>query len=61
VKRLFLLAAIAIILAGLIPLGLSDTSISADTGTFNNEVTSTVSNSSASATITITMTGILSE
>ena len=58
-KKPFLLVILAIILAGLVLLGLSDTSISiADTGVPNNETTSSISktdNSSASATITITM------
>ena len=58
-KRSFLLATLAIILAGLVLFGLNDTSTSvADTGVPNSEETSSVSkagNSSASATITITM------
>jgi len=55
-RRPFVLVTLVILLAGLIIFGLSDTSISiADTGTSNNEVTSTTSNSSASALITITM------
>jgi hypothetical protein len=55
VKRLTVLVILAILVAGLILLGLSDAAFSiADTGTSNNEVTST-SNSSASATITTTM------
>jgi hypothetical protein len=59
VKKTFLLATLAILLAGLVQFGLSDNSISIpDTGVPNSEVTSTISkasNSSASATITITM------
>jgi hypothetical protein len=59
VKKPFLLATLAILLAGLVLLGLSDTSISiADTSTPDNEITSSISkasNSSASATIIITM------
>ena len=56
VKRLVISGTLAVILLGLILFGLGDTAISiADTGTSNNEVTSSVSNSSASATITITM------
>ncbi len=62
-RRPFVLVILAILLAGLVLFGLSDTSISvADTGTSNKEITSSMSkasNSSASATITITMTGIL--
>ena len=58
-KRLTTVVTFAILLAGLILLGLSDINISvADTNIPNNEVTSSVSktsNSSASATITITM------
>ena len=62
VKKPFFLVILATILAGLVLFRLGDTVISvADTGTPNNEVTSTTSNSSASATITITMTGILNE
>ena len=64
-KRPFLLATLAITLAGLGLFGLSDTSISiADTGIPGSEATSSISkttNSSASATITITMTGVLNE
>ena len=59
VKKPFLLTTTAIILAGLILLGLSNTSISiADTGIPDNEATSSISKAdifSASATITITM------
>jgi hypothetical protein len=65
VNRPFLLVTLAIILAGLVLLGLSNTVISiADTSTPDNEATSRVSkasNSSASATITITMTGALNK
>jgi len=65
VQRLFFLTILAIILAGLILFSLSDVAISiADTGTPNNEVTSSVSkasNSSASATITITMYAVANE
>lgn len=64
-NRPFLLVTLAIILAGLVLLGLSNTVISiADTSTPDNEATSRVSkasNSSASATITITMTGALNK
>ena len=64
-KRPFLLATLAIILAGLVLFGLSDTSISiADTGVPNGAATSSVSkssNSSASATITITMYAVANE
>jgi len=62
-KKPFLVAAFAIILAGLVLFGLSDNSISiADTGVPNGEATSSVSkasNSSAGATITITMYTVL--
>ena len=64
-KRPIFLVILAILLAGSVLLGLSDTDISvADTDVPNNEVTSSVSkasNSSASATITITMTGVIDE
>ena len=64
-KKLTFLVVLPIILAGLILSDLSDTDISiADTGTPNNEVTSSVSkasNSSASATITITMYAVADE
>ena len=64
-KRLVTIVTLAVLLAGLVLLGLSDTRISiADTSIPDNAVISSVSkasNSSASATITITMTGILSE
>jgi len=59
VKRLTVLVIPAILLAGMILFGLSDTAISvADTSTSNSEVRGGMSkagNSSASATITITM------
>jgi hypothetical protein len=65
VKKPPLLAALAILLAGLILFELSDTSISfADTSAPNNEATSSISkasNSSASATIMITMYTLPSE
>lgn len=56
-KRLFTVVAIAILLAGLVLLGLSDTRISiGDTSIPDNEVVSRdANNASASATITITM------
>ena len=61
----FFLVILAIILAGLVLFGWSDAAISvADTGTPNNEVTSSVSkasNSSASATITITVYAVANE
>ncbi|MCK4387694.1 MAG: hypothetical protein KAW00_02880 [Dehalococcoidia bacterium] len=64
-KRPFLLVTLAIILAGLVLFGLSDTLTSiADTGVPNGEATSSVSkasNSSASATITITMYAVANE
>ena len=64
-KRLVTIVAFAIILAGLVLFGLSDTSISiADTDVPNNETTSSLSkasNSSASATITITMYAVDNE
>ena len=64
-QKPFLLAAIAVMLAGLVLFGLSDTDIStADTGIPDNETTSSVneaSNSSASATITITMYAVADE
>ena len=61
-KRLIFLITFAILLTGLVLLGLNDTGISvADTGTPNNEVTSSASNSSASATITITMYAVADE
>jgi hypothetical protein len=65
VLRLFCLAIHAILLVGLVLLGLSGTDISiADPGIPDNEVTSSVSkagNSSASATITITMYDVADE
>lgn len=63
VKKPFLLATLAITLAGLVLFGLGDTAISiTDTGIPDNEVTgSEGNNSSATATITITMTGALNE
>lgn len=64
-RKPFLLATLAIILAGLVLFGLNDTSISiADTGVPNSEAASSVSkagNSPATATITITVTGALNE
>jgi len=63
VKRLVTVVTLAILLVGLIILGLSDSDISvADTSIPYNEVTSSISkagNSSASATIT--MTGVFNE
>jgi len=54
--------AIAVLLIGLVLLGISDTRIAiADTGVPDNEVTTSraeASNSSAGATITITMTTV---
>jgi len=63
VKKPFLLATLAIILAGLVLFGLSDTSIStADTCVPDNEIAGNeANNSSATATTTITMTGALNE
>ena len=63
VKKSFLLATLAVILAGLVLSGLSDTGISiADTGVPNNEIAGNeANNSSGTATITITMTGALNE
>jgi len=59
VKRLVTIVAPAILMLGLIPLGVSDTDISvADTSIPENNETSTVvkaGNSSASSVITITM------
>jgi hypothetical protein len=64
-RKSFVLAILAILLARLILFALSDTAISvADTATTNNEVISTMSkanNSSASATITITMYAVADE
>ena len=62
-KRLILLIALVLMLAGLPVLVVSDTS-PADSSISGNEITASqteASNSSASATITITMTGILSK
>jgi len=65
VKRLVTIVTIAILLVGLVLLGLSDTDISvADTSAPYNEVASSVSkasNSSARATITITMYAVADE
>jgi hypothetical protein len=65
VLRLFFLAIHAILLVGLVQLGLSGTDISiADTGIPDDEVTSSVSkagNSSARATVTITMYDVADE
>jgi hypothetical protein len=63
VKRLILLIALVVLLAGLPVLVVSDTSPT-DSNIPDNELTTSqteASNSSASATITITMTGILNE
>ena len=62
-KSLVTVVTIAILLVGLVLLGLSDTSISiAATSIPYNEVVSSVSKASnSSATITITMTGVLNE
>ena len=61
-KRLVTVVTIAILLVGLVLLGSSDTRISiADTSIPDNEVTSSVSNSSASATIVITMYDVAGE
>jgi hypothetical protein len=64
VKKLFLVI-LAILLAGLVLIGLIDTVISIPNASVSaNGVTSSISkasNSSASATITITMTGIPNE
>jgi hypothetical protein len=56
-KKLVTVVTIAILLVGLVLIGLSDTDFSsADTSIPNNEVARSVSNNySASATITITM------
>jgi hypothetical protein len=65
VKKPFLLAILAVLLAGLVLFGLSDPSISiADTGVPDNGIASSISkasNSSASATITITMYAVADE
>ena len=64
-KRPVFLIIFAVLMLVSVLLGLNDTRISvADTGSPNNEVTTTISkasNSSSSASITITMTGILNE
>lgn len=64
-KRLVIIATLAVLLVASILIGLNDRDVSvADTSVPNNDVASSVSkasNSSASATITITMTGILDE
>ena len=64
-KKPFLLATPAILLAGLVLFGLSDTRISiADTGVPDNEVASSISkasNSSSRATITTTVYTLPSE
>jgi len=65
VLRLFFLAILVVLLAGVVLFGLSDAVISiADTSVPNDEVTSSVSqanNSSAGATITITMYAVANE
>jgi hypothetical protein len=65
VRKSFVLAILAILLAGLILFSPNDAAISvADTSTQHNEVTSIMSkagNSSASATITITMYAVGNE
>jgi len=65
VLRLFFIAIIVVLLAGVVLFGLSDTAISiADTSIPDDEITTSqteASNSSASAAITITMTGVLDE
>lgn len=62
-KRLVTVVTLAIILVGLLLLGLNDTKTSiADTGIPTNEVASSeANNASATATITITMTGAPNE
>lgn len=64
-NRLVIVVAVAILLIGLIPLGLNDTNIAvADTSIPDSEVTNSVSragNSSGGASIMITMTGMLNE
>jgi len=61
VKRPVFLITLAILLAGLVLLGLSDTVISiADTSLSNNAVTSSeANNASATGSIMITMTGVV--
>ena len=61
-KRLVIVVTLAILIVGLALSGLNDTRIAvADTNIPDNEVASSIGNSSASATITITMTGVLNE
>ena len=64
-KRLLTIVTLAILLVGLVLLGLSDTAISiGDTSIPDNEVASRISkasNSSASAIITITMYAVANE
>lgn len=62
-KRLVTVVTLAILLAGVVLFGLSDTAVSiADVSVPNNEAySSEANNSSAAATITITMTGALNE
>ena len=64
-RRLFVLATFVILLLVSVLFGLSDTAISvADTGSTNNEVTTTISkasNSSSSTSITITMYAVADE
>jgi len=64
-KRLIILVALVLILAGLLLSGMGDTSASiSDANTPDDELTTSqteASNSSATATITITMTGALNE
>ena len=63
--RLFFLAILVVLLAGVVLFGLSDAVISiGDISVPNSEVTSNAgngSNCSATATIIITMTGVLNE
>ena len=64
-KRLVTIVALAVLVVGLVLLGLSDTRTAiADTSIPDNEVTSSISkagNSSASATIVITMYDVADE
>jgi len=64
-KSLVTVVTLAILLVGLVLLGLNDTAISvADTSIPDNEATSSISkasNSSSSATITITMYAVADE
>lgn len=64
-KKLVIVATLAILLVGLVLLGLSDTRIAvADTNVYYIETTvgqPEADNYSAGATITITMTGVLDE